>query len=237
MDKKGYYIIGIFIITALSLVYLSDINHKVMEKIEGDISLSPGKMTENYTDQENQTHINNIDIGKKNPITKSYIKIRGKIFTGEYPITKNSDAYWNVNVIFDSNITEKEAKEIISGYEIPKPRSVERSFSYPEYYISAPKSDFESIKNRLEGDEYSNIQLANKIKITGENFTAAIWGVNNEILPGLRSSGIQLRKTMVMILVYGPETPQTESKNIMEQLDRDENIIETTVGFFFKGRN
>lgn len=69
---------------------------------------------------------------------------------------KNSPYTWSLKVVFDSNITEKEAKEIISGYEIPKTDSIERGVD-PEYYISVPRSDFESIKNRLEGDECTNI--------------------------------------------------------------------------------
>lgn len=39
---------------------------------------------------------------------------------------------------------------------------------------------------------------------------------------------------MVMELVYGPETPQTESKNIMELLDGDDKIIGTTTDIHLK---
>lgn len=217
MDKTRYYIIGIFIIIALSAVYISQMNCEVKEKIETDLNPRYEKVAENYTDRGNQTPI----------------KIRGKLITGEEPIEINSGANWSLNVVFDSNTTEKKAEEIIFKYNIPKPLLIKRSFSYPEYYISGSMSDFESIKNHLDEDKYSNIQLAGKIKITGENFTAAVWGVYDDILPELRLSGIQLKETMVMQLIYGHETPQTESRNIMQQLDSDEKIINTNVGYLF----
>lgn len=197
------------------------------EKIENDTKFSYEKGTENYIERGNQTPTRN------RTINQTRIKIRGKIITGEEPITTNSRANWSFNVVFDSNITEKEAEEIISGYEIPIPRSMGKGISYPEYYISASISDFESIKNRLEENEYSKLQLSKKIKIIGDNFTTVVWGVNDNNLPVIISSGIQLRETMVVNLVYGPETPQTESKNLMELLDTDEKIIDTTVDFFY----
>lgn len=233
MDKSKYYIIGIILIVAFSIVYISQMNREVTEKIKGNISLEYKNITGSYKDGDNQTSTNNTDGGNKTPIKKLSIKIRGKIFAGGEPITKNSDSHWYVNVVFDSNTTEKMAEEIISKYDIPKPHYIKRGFSYPKYYINTSMSDFESIKNRLEEEEYSNLRLAKKIKITGENFTAAVWGVYDEILPGLRSSGIPLKETMVMDLVYGPETPQTESKNIMELLDSDEKIIGTTADIFY----
>lgn len=87
------------------------------------------------------------------------------------------------------------------------------------------------IKNRLDKEEY--VQLSKKIKITDDNVAAVIWVISDRVLPGLRSSGISLKETMVMQLIYGPETPQTESRNIMQQLDSDEKIINTNVGYLF----
>ncbi|MFZ3059128.1 MAG: UPF0228 family protein [Candidatus Methanoperedens sp.] len=223
MDKTRYYIIGIFIIIALSVVYISQMNREVNKKIETDINLRYETMGENYTDRGNQTSIKKISI-----------KIQAKPITGEElekPIEINSGANWSVNVVFDSNTTEKETEEIISKYDIPKPRLIERGAPYPRYYVSASKSDFEDIKNRLAEEEY--VQLSKKIKITGENVTTVIWIISDQVLPGLRSSGIPLKETMVMQLIYGPETPQTESRNIMQQLDSDEKIINTNVGYLF----
>lgn len=231
MDKSKYYIIGIFLIVVLSIVYILQMSNKANEKIETDLNISYEKVAMNYTDRSNQTPIE-----KKIRLNQTKIKLLGKIHTGEEPIMTNSDANWYVNVIFDNNTTEKMAEEIISKYYvlIPEPREIKRSLSDPRYYLIASMSDLESIKNRLEEEEYSNPQLAKKPKIKGENFTAAVWGVYNEIPPGLRSSGIQFRETMVMELVYGPETPQTESKNIMELLDGDDKIIGTTTNIYFK---
>lgn len=229
MDKSKYYITGIFLIVVLSIVYIPQMNNEANEKIETNPNISYEKVAVNYTDRGNQTPIE-----KKTRLNQTKIKLLGKIHTGEEPIMTNSDAYWYVNVIFDNNTTGKMAEEIISKYNIPKPREIKRSISDPRYYLIASMSDLESIKNRLEEEEYSNPQLAKKLKIKGENFTAAVWGVHDEIPPGLRSSGIQLRETMVMELFYGPETPQTESKNIMELLDGDDKIISTTADIYFK---
>lgn len=222
MDKTGYYIIGIFIIVALSVVYVSHMNREVKEEIEID-SILRETATENYTDGGNQT-----------PIKKIPINIRGKPWSGkeqEYPIEINSHSNWSFNVVFDSNITEKEAEEIISKYDIPKPRFIERGAPYPRYYVSASKSNFEDIKTRLAEEE--DVQLSNKIKIIGENVTAALWIISDQVLPYLKSSGIPLKETMVMQLIYGPETPQTESRDIMRKLDSDEKIINTNVGYLF----
>lgn len=213
----------------LSIVYIYQMNYKATEEIGNNISIEYRNITESYEVGDNYILINNTDGEEKTPI-----KLRGKIFTGEYPITKNSDDYWYVSAVFDSNTTEELAEEIIYKYDISKPLYIRRAaFSYPEYYMIVSMRDFESIKNQLEEDNYSNIQLAKKIKITGENITAAVWGVNEDILPRLKSSGVQLKETMVIDLVYGPETPQIESKNIMEQLDRNEKVIDTTVDFFY----
>lgn len=190
---------------------------------DSDTNLSYEMATENYTDGGNQT-----------PIKKIPIKIRGKPWSGkeqEDPIEINSLANWSFNIVFDSNITEKDAEEIISKYGIPKPRIIERGPPYPRYYISASKSNFEDIKTQLAEEEY--VQLSNKIKRTGENVTAVIWVISDQVLPGLRSSDVQLKETMVMQLIYGPETPQTESRNMMRLLDSDEKIINTNVGYLF----
>jgi len=227
MNKTRYYV-GIFIIVVLSIVYVSQMNREINKKIESDTNLSYETGTESYTDRGNQTPIKNRTI-----FNQTHIKLLGKIFTGEEAITENSDSHWYVSVVFESNTTEKTAEETIAKYPIPKPRSINRAFSYPEYYISASRSDFESIKNRLEKDEYKNIQMGKKIKITGENFTTTVWGINDDILPEIISSGIQLRKTMVMELFYGPETPQIESKNIMELLDSDQRIISSIAGYYY----
>lgn len=214
MDKTKYCIIGIFIIVMLSTIYISQINRESNEKIEADQNFKYEKVVENTTERGNKTPIN----------------IRGKLFTGEEPIKSNSDAYWYVHVIFDSNTTEKMAEEIISKYNVPKPYSIKRDSSHPLYYISAPISDFESINNRLEEED---VQLSKKIKVTGGNFTAVVWGISDEVLPRFGLIGIPLRETMSMELVYGPGTPQTESKNIMEQFDRDEKIINTNADIFY----
>ncbi len=214
MDKIRYYIIGIFIIVVLSVIYVSHMNRDVKEKIETNLSYKCKKVIENY----NYT---------------TPIKIRGKPITGiegEVPIMINSGSNWFVSVVFDSNTTEKEAEEIISKYDIPKPLFIKRG-GYPQYYVSSSKSDFEDIKNCLAEEEY--IQLSKKIKITGENVTAVIWGRTDKVLSGLRSSGILLKETMTMELIYGHETPQTESRKIMQQLDSDEKIINTNVGYLF----
>ena len=212
MNKTIYYIIGIFIIVTLSVVYISHMNRDVKEEIETNLSYRCEKMTENFTDEG---------------------KIRAKPITGiegEVPIEINSGANWFISVVFNSNTTEKEAEEIISKYDIPKPLFIKRG-GYPQYYVSASKIDFEDIKNCLAEEEY--VQLSNKIKITGENVTAVIWGRSDWVIPGLRSSGILLNETMTMDLIYGHETPQTESRKIMQQLDSDEKIINTNVGYLF----
>lgn len=226
MNKTRYYV-GIFIIVVLSIVYVSQMNREINKKIESDTNLSYETGTESYTDRGNQTPI------KNKTIFNQTHKLLGKLFTGEEPLTINSDSHWYVSVVFESNTTEETAKEIIAKYPIPKPRSINRADSYPEYYISASRSDFTNIKNRLEKDEYTNIQMGTKIKITGENFTTTVWGINDNNLPEIISSGIQLRKTMVMELFYGPETPQTESKNIMELLDSDQRIISSIAGGYY----
>jgi hypothetical protein len=212
MNKRIYYITGIFIIVILSVVYIAHMNRDVKEEIETNLSCICEKMIENFTGEG---------------------KIRAKPITGiegEVPITINSGSNWFVGVVFDSNTTEKEAEEIISKYDIPKPLSIKRG-GYPQYYVSASRSDFEVLKNCLVKEEY--VQLSNKIKITGENVTAVIWGRSDWILPGLRSSGILLKETMTMDLIYGHETPQTESGKIMQQLDSDGKIINTNVGYLF----
>ncbi|MCZ7401709.1 MAG: hypothetical protein O8C61_05760 [Candidatus Methanoperedens sp.] len=218
MDKTRYYVIGIFIIVLLSVVCIYQMNREVNGKIETNLNIGYEKVAENYTDRGNQTSI----------------KIRGILFTGmeqEEPIEINSGANWSVNVVFDSNITDKDAEQIISKYDIPKPHFIQRGAPYPRYYVIAPKGDYEDIKNRLDKEEY--VQLSKKIKITDDNVAAVIWVISDRVLPGIRSSGISLKETMVMQLIYGPETPQTESRNIMQQLDSDEKIINTNVGYLF----
>ncbi|VVB91182.1 Uncharacterised protein [uncultured archaeon] len=216
MNKMKYYIIGIFIIVMLSVVYISHINREAKEKSETDLNFRYEKIIENYTDKGNQTPI----------------KIRGRTVTGEEPIEINSSGNWFVRVVFDSQTTEKKAKERISRYNIPKPRSIKSVFSYPQYYVSVSKGDFEVIKNRLAEEE--SVRLSEKLKITGGNFTAGIWVMSdNNVLFRLKSSDIPFKKTMAVELLYGPETPQTESKHIMQQLDSDEKIINTNVGYLF----
>ena len=212
MNKTIYYIIGIVIIVTLSVAYISHINRDVKEKIETNLSYRCKKVIENYT---------------------TSIKIRAKPITGiegEVPIAINSKSNWFVSVVFDSNTTEKEAEEIISKYDIPKPLFIQRG-GYPHYYVSASKSDFEVIKNCLAEEEY--IQLSRKIKITSENITAVIWGENDWVPSVLRPTGILLKETMTIELIYGHETPQTDSRKIMQQLDSDEKIINTNVGYLY----
>jgi|GEM_PF-4760315 len=193
-------------------------NNEANKKIETDLNSSFENVAVNYADKENRT-----------PVTsKINIKILGNISFGEEPIMENSNSYWHVCVIFDSNITEKMAEELIIKYNIPKPRSMNRTFLIPEYYISVSKSEFESVKKTLNEEEFSTLRMAKRIKITNNNVTSAVWGTYDEMLPILGSRGIQLRKTMVMALEYGPETPQTESKNIMDMLFKDEKVIDTT---------
>ncbi len=217
MNKVIYYILGIFIIVMLSVIYISHISRDVNEKIETNLSYRCKIGIENYTDRANQFPV----------------KIRGKPIIGiegEMPVVINSAGNWYVSVVFESNTTEKEAKEIISKYDIPKPLFINRG-GYPDYYVSVSKSDFEEIKKCLAEEEY--IKLSNKVKITDENITAVIWGRSDWVLPGFTSSGILLKETMTMELIYGNETPKTESIKIMHQLDGDEKIINTNIGYLY----
>jgi hypothetical protein len=138
---------------------------------------------------------------------------------------------WALFVDFDGGVTEVQANEIISSYNIPAGANIGGGIFGEQYYVIVSNNDYNSVITKIQSEKNVSIDLTeqrtadNKIIIVDFGIDYPGYGA----LQRLIAEGVPLKKINGMFIYYSKDTPDTVAKLIQSQLNGDDRVLYTKI--------
>ena len=122
---------------------------------------------------------------------------------------------WALIVDFDGGVTEVQANEIISSYNIPAGANIGGGVFAEQYYVIVSNNDYNSVITKIQSEKNVTIDLTqqrtadNKIIIVDFVIDYPGYGA----LQRLIAEGVPLKKINGMYIYYSRDTPDTVAKD------------------------
>lgn len=237
------------------IVFASDNNYLI--SIPGP-GFSPIKLPAIYVPktQQPQLHLFNTSFPNMRPVnTPIFLSNNSSLkATASYQVNKAIFAYqndfgriipssffpdqpktnWMLLVIFDGDISESTANEIILSHHIPAGANIGEALTGERYYLLISRKDYNSITNKIKTEKNATIDPAYQRTI-GDKILVLI--DFNMDYPGsgaaqrLISEGVPLKRTTEITLFYNPDTPDTVASEIQSQLRSDNRVLCTKIWY------
>jgi hypothetical protein len=138
---------------------------------------------------------------------------------------------WALIVDFDGGVTEVQANEIISSYNIPAGANIGGGAFVESYYVIVSNNDYNSVITKIQGEKNVSIDLTQQrtadYKIIIVSFVIDYPGYG--ALQRLIAEGVPLKKINGMYIFYSKDTPDTVAKSIQSQLNSDSRVLYTKI--------
>ncbi len=138
---------------------------------------------------------------------------------------------WALVVDFDGGVTEVQANEIISSYNIPAGANIGGGAFVEQYYVIVSNNDYNSVISKIKSEKNVSIDLTqqrtadNKIIIVSFVLDYPGYGA----LQRLIAEGVPLKKINGLYIYYSKDTPDTVAKLIQSQLNGDDRVLYTKI--------
>ena len=148
---------------------------------------------------------------------------------------KESKDIGGIHIAFEENITEKEVKSILQGYDLILPYELKFDVSYisPFFYVIIPEDAVGDIKNNLKRE---NIYLSQKIfKKRNREVIIAIEGdkSENELSTIMDSYGLSLKRFIWVYIDYrGSGILSEDGNTFKENLEQNEKVIYVGLDYY-----
>ncbi|HJH25802.1 MAG TPA: hypothetical protein C5S37_03295 [Methanophagales archaeon] len=142
-------------------------------------------------------------------------------------------------IAFEENITEKEVKSILEGYDLILPYEL-RFVDYcsPFFYVIVLEGTIGDIKDNLKK---KNIYLSQKLfKKRNREVIIAIEGdkTENELRPIMNSYGLSLKRFIWVVIDYkGSGISSEDGNTLKENLEKNEKVIYVGLGYYRGNRS
>jgi len=141
---------------------------------------------------------------------------------------------WMLLAIFDGNVSDSEANEIILSHNIPAGANIGEALTGERYYLLITRKDYNPIINKIKTEKNATIDNAYQRTIGDKILVLVDFNMD---YPGsgaaqrLISEGVPLRRTTEIEIFYNPDTPDTIASGIQSQLSNDNQVLCTKIWY------
>jgi hypothetical protein len=135
---------------------------------------------------------------------------------------------WALLIMFDGNISESLANEIILSHNIPDGMNIVEAGTGERYYILVPKNEYVSAIRTIQSEKNATIDstyqrtISDKIMILVDFYMDyPSSGAPQRII----SKGVSLRRVNEIALFYNQDTPDSVAREIQSKLKNDNRVL------------